>query len=175
MSHFKDYLGDVPVQLVAITKQITSDWSDNLNLLEHLDDLIQNANRMDVALSLLDLFDVIEMCSLPSMVPSQKSEFCWHLYNRYFKLLARIIMKFANGNQFNEATDYLISKYSYETLRRSYVISTGGSIIFNKIKRDLEKDLQKLGLDDMSNKIHEIRVSSLKYSKKSNVLIDTKT
>jgi hypothetical protein len=100
-----------------------------------LDDLIDEADRWEVAISLLSLYDAIEIINLPSMQPTQKFEWCWHHYNKYFSHISNIIIKVAKAEQIESELDYLIQKYRYEMEKRKRVINTGGTKQYSLTRR----------------------------------------
>jgi hypothetical protein len=79
----------------------------------------------------LDVFDTIEICMQADMAPSQKSEWCWHAYDRYFKLYAQLI-KQAHEDNLNAKEDvtglYVALAYGfpYQWSKRSKVLNKGG-------------------------------------------------
>jgi len=138
-----DYLGDLPETVQGILSAITGDFSDGFDLFERLAVEAENQieNRYEISLSLLNGFDLIEIAVQHSMVPSQKAEFSWHMYNRYFQVLVKLVLaasKYKNPDEAEETLSFLILKLKYELKRRKSVIDKGGDRVLKKTLRPVK-------------------------------------
>ncbi|MDO3377182.1 hypothetical protein [Geoalkalibacter halelectricus] len=147
---FVDYLQmpdhNLPNELGQILKNSIGDFEKSFQCLDAIETHINRyvSLRIEVAISLLDVFDLIEICVQPSMVASQKSEWSWHCYNRYFQLLVSIIECSRRNLEDNKEEipgqfDFLIEKFKYEWQRRRFLVEKGGCHEFHKSLRRLKK------------------------------------
>jgi len=70
------------------------------------------------------------------MVPTQKAEFAWKIYMRYFQVLAKLLERAAREpgvDAIDGTLPYLIMKMKYELKRRETVITKGGADELEKI------------------------------------------
>lgn len=134
---FDDYLQredmDLPHEMQKLLSKPITDLGHGFEALEEIDLLINYyiSLKIEVSICLLNVFDIIEILTLPTMVPSQKSEWAWHCYNRYFKTYLKIL-KAAKSNYVNNIEEIdghyqlLESIYSYEWKKRRSVLEKGG-------------------------------------------------
>jgi len=135
-----EYLGDLPETVQEIFSAITGNFFDAFDLFDRLAVEAENQieNRYEISLSLLNGFDLIEIAVQKSMVPSQKAEFSWHLYNRYFQVLVKLLQTVVNNNNSDDVEEilsFLVSKLKYELKRRESVIEKGGDHELKRILR----------------------------------------
>jgi len=129
---------DLPQILNKILNGIRGDFWADWGCVENLEQQIDRflPINLETAVSLLDAFDLIEICVQPSMVPSQKAEFAWRLYNRFFVALSKVLIEAARPDReatFRSQKEFLIAKFWHEVEQRSTVLRHGGWHEFEEI------------------------------------------
>lgn len=133
-----DYLGGLPEELQrklsAVTGNFSKDWEIVNWLAEEAERQIDN--RHEISVSLLDGFDLIEIAVQKSMVPSQKSEFAWHVYCQFFRVFVKLVQAAESdpthdGNE--ETLPFLLAKLRWEMKRRDPVLRKGSHQVFRQI------------------------------------------
>ena len=144
---FEDYLQrddmNLPSELEAILSTPITDFGEGFEALRKILPLIDYylPIRLEVCISLLNAFDLVEIRTLPVMVPSQKSEWAWHCYNLYFKAYLKVLDQ--AKSRYDRDTEeiegqyrFLAATFPYEWEKRRSVLEKGG---LHNIRRTLNK------------------------------------
>lgn len=142
MTHL-DYLGDLPEMLKQRLSCVSGDFFKDWEIVEYLAGEAERQihNRHEISISLLDGLDLVEIAVQRSMVPSQKAEFAWRLYMRYFAVLVAIISSVVDRpptEAIHGTLSYLLAKLKYEMDRRLPVIQKGGDHELTKILQPIK-------------------------------------
>ena len=128
-----DYLHDLPTWLHERLKTFDGSLGASFDLIEELANraLLHLPERVELAVSLIDFFDVVEVIMHPTLkAKDDEDEWAWHVYNKYFTLLTAIILharqQALHEEQIPGTFRFLMAKFHYEKERRSKTLSHGG-------------------------------------------------
>lgn len=149
-------------QLQQTLCSVTSEWSDNFKIAKELLAIAErlSVHQTDAALEAVDAVDVVELCSLPSMIGGstfpngggQPFEWCWHIANGYFASLAEITRQAARRQ---EDCLPVVAKFVAEKKIRDPLLEFGGRHEFRNTVRKLAEDLRRLGCEDAAQELED--------------------
>lgn len=139
-----DYLRDLPEWLHKELRDFDLDAEGSLSAVAKLEQraLLHLPERIEVAMTLLDCFDVVEIMAHTTVKAKEDAgEWAWRVYNVYFRLFTAIILRAreeaSHSQEIAGTYVYLLAKFRYEKARRARTFARGGWHEFDAVTAPL--------------------------------------